>query len=670
MQKITQFSISVLVIYIISIAILSATTSEITGSTIENTEETKIKDICTELISEETIPKIIELYKSEMEEEHKSPLYEESPTYRIYLEKNNYDKYNNFNTIYYTISSSTLPIDYIIYLKDTKNNNKPPQLVTGQLEKKENANGIKSFINSKDYDSICINLRKKGTYISLDYDCSDSTLKNYRWSEYPRYESIDLFYENIKSLSSEEKKEIINQVLFTNKQIINSYPYFYANIIKTELDMAKSDYKLQNIHLDYNLIKAIIAIESNGYRSIRKDYKFGLMQLSQNQWSYSQGDKSINPDGFNPALNIRAGIKYFLFNYYFFNNIDLTLASFNCKEYNCLKNILDSKDYERSANEKLLTYKLNILQSNQDYVFKVKLAQKIFQILEKNPSATSNEIEKELDNQTNNINPQKVDEPYINLFCKSFIAEELLNKNSLIDKNKFTSKEVTTSNTRNVVLEEIENKPSKVNQIISNLDSNKKANLIKKAIRTNKKIEDLGYNNFIDEAYNKYYIAGSKIDKNLIKAIIAQESEANTQIVNSDQDTGVMQIIPSTWTMLTNLDFRHAKDPQINIEMGTKYLFSNYDSLKDEISAVAAYNCGVKCVQRAIKSKVSKDFSIYKSKIPSSTADTYVPNIIFMWEIFKLLEKNSDYSQNQRHQLLGGSTESPRHLIPCPFPRT
>ena len=60
MQKITQFSISVLVIYIISIAILSATTSEITGSTIENTEETKIKDICTELISEETIPKIIE----------------------------------------------------------------------------------------------------------------------------------------------------------------------------------------------------------------------------------------------------------------------------------------------------------------------------------------------------------------------------------------------------------------------------------------------------------------------------------------------------------------------------------------------------------------------------------------------------------------------------------
>jgi len=26
--------------------------------------------------------------------------------------------YNNFNTIYYTISSSTLPIDYIIYLKD------------------------------------------------------------------------------------------------------------------------------------------------------------------------------------------------------------------------------------------------------------------------------------------------------------------------------------------------------------------------------------------------------------------------------------------------------------------------------------------------------------------------------------------------------------------------
>ena len=647
MQKITQFSISVLVIYIISIAILSATTSEITGSAIENTEETKIKDICTELISEETIPKIIELYKSEMEEEHKSPLYEESPTYRIYLEKNNYDKYNNFNTIYYTISSSTLPIDYIIYLKDTKNNNKPPQLVTGQLEKKENANGIKSFINSKDYDSICINLRKKGTYISLDYDCSDSTLKNYRWSEYPRYESIDLFYENIKSLSSEEKKEIINQVLFTNKQIINSYPYFYANIIKTELDMAKSDYKLQNIHLDYNLIKAIIAIESNGYRSIRKDYKFGLMQLSQNQWSYSQGDKSINPDGFNPALNIRAGIKYFLFNYYFFNNIDLTLASFNCKEYNCLKNILDSKDYERSANEKLLTYKLNILQSNQDYVFKVKLAQKIFQILEKNPSATSNEIEKELDNQTNNINPQKVDEPYINLFCKSFIAEELLNKNSLIDKNKFTSKEVTTSNTRNVVLEEIENKPSKVNQIISNLDSNKKANLIKKAIRTNKKIEDLGYNNFIDEAYNKYYIAGSKIDKNLIKAIIAQESEANTQIVNSDQDTGVMQIIPSTWTMLTNLDFRHAKDPQINIEMGTKYLFSNYDSLKDEISAVAAYNCGVKCVQRAIKSKVSKDFSIYKSKIPSSTADTYVPNIIFMWEIFKLLEKNSDYSQNQ-----------------------
>ncbi|HBG48227.1 MAG TPA: lytic murein transglycosylase [Cyanobacteria bacterium UBA9971] len=114
--------------------------------------------------------------------------------------------------------------------------------------------------------------------------------------------------------------------------------------------------------------------------------------------------------------------------------------------------------------------------------------------------------------------------------------------------------------------------------------------------------------NLIDKYSQKY-----NIDKNLVKAVVQQESGFNSKAVSSAGAMGLMQLMPST---AKGLGVRNPFDAEQNIAGGTKYLknlINKYDSVK---LGLAAYNAGSGAVQK------------YGGVPPYKETQNYVKNIL------------------------------------------
>ncbi len=112
----------------------------------------------------------------------------------------------------------------------------------------------------------------------------------------------------------------------------------------------------------------------------------------------------------------------------------------------------------------------------------------------------------------------------------------------------------------------------------------------------------------IDKYSEKY-----KIDKNIVKAVVKQESGFNSNAVSSAGAMGLMQLMPST---AKNLGVRNPFNAEQNIDGGTKYLknlIDKYDSVK---LGLAAYNAGSGAVNK------------YGGVPPYKETQNYVKNIM------------------------------------------
>ena len=102
------------------------------------------------------------------------------------------------------------------------------------------------------------------------------------------------------------------------------------------------------------------------------------------------------------------------------------------------------------------------------------------------------------------------------------------------------------------------------------------------------------YDSIINEASEKY-----SVPKDLIKAVIKQESNYMPNAVSSKGAIGVMQVMPSTGALLGIEDKELLKDPYTNIMTGTKYfsqMLNIYDGRLD--LSLSAYNAGPNLVDK------------------------------------------------------------------------
>ena len=156
------------------------------------------------------------------------------------------------------------------------------------------------------------------------------------------------------------------------------------------------------------------------------------------------------------------------------------------------------------------------------------------------------------------------------------------------------------------------------------------------------------------EKYAKRY----GLEKELILAVIKQESKYEPGALSWANAWGLMQLIPSTAKDMARLagirlsDNRQLYDPELNIHLGSLYLKQlarQFDGRKEWM--LAAYNAGPHRVKRWRKIPGSERIDVFIENIEFSETRDYVRKVMKNYWAYKLLANNF---QVQSEQLIYG----------------
>ena len=144
------------------------------------------------------------------------------------------------------------------------------------------------------------------------------------------------------------------------------------------------------------------------------------------------------------------------------------------------------------------------------------------------------------------------------------------------------------------------------------------------------------YLDYVETASQKY-----NVDKYLIFSIIKNESNFNNSISSNKGAKGLMQLLETTAAEVAgNIGYVNGIDlsnPEINIEIGTKYYSTLYKKYQNAGLALAAYNAGSGNVDKWIETGIiSKDGTDIEN-IPYKETNMYVRKVLQTERIYNYI---------------------------------
>lgn len=148
--------------------------------------------------------------------------------------------------------------------------------------------------------------------------------------------------------------------------------------------------------------------------------------------------------------------------------------------------------------------------------------------------------------------------------------------------------------------------------------------------------------------YSEYVIKYSQeydVEEELIYAIIKAESNFNPNAVSHQNAQGLMQLMYSTAEEVAQkidieLTEENILEPEININIGTKYISELLEKYECIEVALAAYNAGSGNVDKWIKEEIIKSDGSDIENIPFKETNTYVRKIMRDYKVYKQLFKD------------------------------
>lgn len=144
------------------------------------------------------------------------------------------------------------------------------------------------------------------------------------------------------------------------------------------------------------------------------------------------------------------------------------------------------------------------------------------------------------------------------------------------------------------------------------------------------------------EKYSKEY----NVDESLIYAVIKAESNFNSNAISNKNAIGLMQLMENTaMEMCSKIDMNLTKDelsekllePEININIGTKYLSTLLEKYGNIELSVAAYNAGIGTVNNWIEKGIINNDGSNIENIPYKETNNYVRKILRDYKIYSNL---------------------------------
>lgn len=142
------------------------------------------------------------------------------------------------------------------------------------------------------------------------------------------------------------------------------------------------------------------------------------------------------------------------------------------------------------------------------------------------------------------------------------------------------------------------------------------------------------YSEYVNKYAQKY-----NVDENLIYALIKAESNYKVDAVSSQNAKGLMQLMYSTAEevakkVLIELTEENIFEPDININIGTKYISTLLEKYQNLEVALAAYNAGSGNVDKWISNGTIKADGSDIENIPFKETNNYVRKILRDYKIY------------------------------------